>query len=53
MIPWGPKVETGYRPEPQLFRMKHDADEQTDLAKCHPRRTHRLMQLLESIKAYP
>ena len=53
MIPWGPKVETGYRPEPQLFRMKHDAGEQTDLAKRHPRRTHRLMQLLESIKAHP
>ncbi len=53
MIQWGPKIETGYRPEPQLFRMKHDADEQTDLADRYPRRTRRLMQLLDSIKAHP
>lgn len=35
LLPWNPKVETGYKNVPQLFNLKRDIGEQTNIAKKH------------------
>lgn len=36
LIPWGPKIETGYRPYPQLFSREGDPGETVNVADAHP-----------------
>ncbi len=36
MIPWGPKIETGNSPEPQLYDMSVDKGERVNVAASHP-----------------
>lgn len=48
MVPWGPKIETGYSEEPQLFYMK-DEGEQENLADRRKRKTNKMRLLLEKI----
>ena len=36
MIPWGPKIETGYRPYPQFFSRTADTGETVNAAETHP-----------------
>jgi putative arylsulfatase len=36
MITWGPKIETGYLPTPQLYDMKRDPRERMNVADRHP-----------------
>ena len=36
MITWGPKIETGYRPYPQLFSRTTDTGETVNVAEDHP-----------------
>lgn len=51
MIPWGAKVETGYNPKPQLYDLKNDPRETTNLAKRKPKVLRRLMSLLAKVRA--
>ena len=46
LIPWGPKIETGYRPYPQLFSRSADPGETTNLAPDYPEITEHFRQLL-------
>ena len=50
MIPWGPKVETGYLPHPQLFDMNNDRKEQTNLADQHPKKVYELQEILRKLR---
>lgn len=36
MITWGPKIETGYLPRPQLYNVLSDPTEQQNVAEAHP-----------------
>ncbi|ADV42076.1 MAG: arylsulfatase [Bacteroides helcogenes] len=49
MIQWGPKIETGYRPEPQLFDMKQGLEEENVAAK-YPEKTFELQQILRKVR---
>ena len=46
MIPWGPKIETGYRNTPQLFDMKKDVGETRDVSKQKPRVLRKLRKII-------
>ena len=37
MVSWGPKIETGYKSVPQLYRITDDQAEQTNKAEQYPR----------------
>ena len=50
MITWGPKIETGYRPTPQLYDLSKSAYEQTDIAKERPKMLQRLQRLLGEVR---
>lgn len=50
MIPWGPKIETGYRPVPQLFDLTKSEYEQTDLSKERPKVLQRMQKLLGEVR---
>lgn len=50
MIPWGPKIETGYRPTPQLFDLSKSAYEQTDISKKSPKIMLRLQRMLGKVR---
>ncbi|MBR5613115.1 MAG: arylsulfatase, partial [Bacteroidaceae bacterium] len=50
MIPWGPKIETGNCPTPQLYNMKKDAVEQNNLAEQHPEKVFEFQTLLRKIR---
>lgn len=50
MITWGPKIETGYRPTPQLYDLSKSAYEQTDIAKDRPKLLQRLQRLLGEVR---
>lgn len=52
MITWGPKIETGYRPQPQLFDLSQNAYEQTDIAKERPKVLLRLQRLLGEVRKH-
>ena len=49
MIPWGPKIETGYLGIPQLYDMK-ESTEQTNKASLHPEIVFKLQQILKKIQ---
>ena len=50
MIPWGPKIETGYRPVPQLFDLSNNRYEEKDIAKDKPKVLQKLQRLLGQIR---
>ena len=49
MIPWGPKIETGYSPTPQLYKMK-EAGEQTNVAEQYPEKVFELQRILRKVR---
>ena len=51
MITWGPKIETGYLPTPQLYDLKHDPEERHNVADKHPELVRRFQQLEQLIRA--
>ncbi len=48
-IQWGPDVETGNLPEPQLYDMRSDLGETRNLAPANPKTVNRLDSLLKQI----
>lgn len=50
MITWGPKIETGNHPTPQLYDMTKDAAEQTNVAEQHPEKVFEFQTLLRKIR---
>ena len=48
MITWGPKIETGYRPYPQLFSLSDDRGETENVAESHQDVVERLQTLLDA-----
>ena len=51
MIPWGPKIETGYSTSPQLFHRVHgEYDETINKATAHPAVADSLRNELEKIR---
>jgi hypothetical protein len=46
MIPWGPKIETGYLKAPQLFDIRKDIGETNDLSQKKPRLLRKLQEML-------
>lgn len=53
IVPWGPKIETGYLNEPQLYNIKTDSAERFNVAAQHPDTVARLKNLLNLIKVSP
>ncbi len=51
MIPWGPKIETGFRPAAQLFDLSKNEYEQTDIAKEKPKVLQRLQRILAEVRS--
>ena len=51
MITWGPKIETGNNPVPQLYDMKKDINEQDNLATQHPDIVFQLETILRKVRA--
>lgn len=51
MIQWGPKIETGNHPLPQLYDMESSADEQENLAMKHPEVVYELQNILRRARA--
>lgn len=49
MIPWGPKIETGYSPTPQLYKMK-EAGEQMNVAEQYPEKVFELQRILRKVR---
>ena len=47
MITWGPRIETGYRPVPQLFDMEKSAYEAEDVAKQHPSLVRQFQKIID------
>lgn len=50
MITWGPKIETGYRPVPQLFDLNASPYEGADVASKFPKVLLRLQKLLGEVR---
>lgn len=51
MIQWGPKIETGNAPEPQLYNIKADIGERTNVAPAHPDIVARMQEILATERA--
>lgn len=49
MVPWGPKIETGYSKEPQLYDMRQ-VGEQDNLALQHPEIVYQLQAILKGVR---
>ena len=49
MITWGPKIETGYAPVPQLYNMS-DETEQVDVATKNPQKVFELERILRKVR---
>ncbi|MCC8172194.1 MAG: arylsulfatase [Parabacteroides sp.] len=49
LIPWGPKIETGYSKEPQLYDMRK-VNEQENEALAHPEIVYRLQGILKDVR---
>ena len=49
MITWGPKIETGYAPVPQLYNMS-DETEQVDVAAKNPQKVFELERILRKVR---
>ena len=50
MITWGPKIETGNAPVPQLYNMS-DETEQVDVAAKNPQKVFELERILRKVRA--
>lgn len=50
MVPWGPKIETGFQTMPQLFNLEDDPNEQQNLAEKFPDRTKAMSEKLAKLK---
>lgn len=50
MVPWGPKIETGFSTKPQLYHLKDDPDEQTNLADQFPEKVRTFGATLANLK---
>lgn len=50
MITWGPKIETGYRPVPQLFDLTLSPYEEKDISAEKPKTLQRLQRLLGIVR---
>lgn len=51
MVPWGPKIETGYSSEPQLFKMNNgEYDETINLAAENPEVVEGMQMMLNDIR---
>ena len=50
MVTWGPKIETGYSPEPQLYRGKGEG---RNRASENPEKVQRLQAAIENIRTAP
>lgn len=50
MVPWGPKIETGYSALPQLFDMTSDPGEEKNVAPAHPDVVKRFEDLLHTLR---
>lgn len=49
MITWGPEIETGNLPEPQLYDMESDPGERHNVASDHPEVVERLSQITKEL----
>lgn len=50
MITWGPKIETGYLQQPQLYRVSHSPYEQENEAASHPELTQKFQSILDGLR---
>ncbi len=50
MIPWGPKIETGYSPEAQLYNLIDDPGERHNVASRYPEQVDYLRTLLARVR---
>lgn len=50
MIPWGPKIETGYRPYSQLFDLSKSRYEEKDISKENPQIVQKLQRLMGKVR---
>lgn len=50
IVPWGTNIETGFSTQPQLFDLKTDPTERTNIAPGNPQLTEQLSTLLEKIR---
>ncbi len=50
MITWGPKIETGYRPAPQLFDLSATPYEEEDVSARYPKVLQHLQRLLGVVR---
>lgn len=50
MIPWGPKIETGYLSTPQLFDITKSSYEETSVASQHPDVVTDCQQIINQLK---
>ena len=51
MVPWGPKIETGYSTEPQLYKkVAGDYNEKENVAKENPEVSGLLHILLNEVR---
>ncbi len=51
MITWGPAIETGYRPTPQLFDLSRSDYEEKDVSAEKPKTLQRLQRLLGQVRS--
>lgn len=50
MIKWGPKIETGNDPLPQLYRISDNLYEQDNVADTHPSIVYELQNILRRVR---
>lgn len=50
MVPWGPKIETGFQIMPQLYSLKNDPEELINLATKTPNKVKELSEKLSILK---
>lgn len=50
IIPWGPKIETGYTAVDQLFDMHNDKGERTNVASKHPKEVQHLKSMIDCVR---
>ena len=46
MVPWGPRIETGFSPSAQLYNMRGQQGETDNVAERHPKTVKYLQELL-------
>lgn len=49
LVPWGPKIETGFEPNQQLYNLKEDSGESNNLADKFPEKTAEMEKKLAAI----